>query len=97
MSPGISGESAALQALIKGNLRVLYPEFETEVVTYRDEYSVRACAVQVPGPKDELKCEVLVEGTPGDIDWGWQESLESLFRKTQKLLGSRIKPSTTPG
>ncbi|KAH8744552.1 hypothetical protein F5883DRAFT_589445, partial [Diaporthe sp. PMI_573] len=99
MSPSIFEESAALQALIKANLRVLYPFTQTEVVTYSESGKyIRACVLEVPRTISSetmvSKTNILIEGSYGDSHWGFKESLESVFRKTQELLGSEFQESS---
>ncbi|KAH7146010.1 hypothetical protein EDB81DRAFT_794178, partial [Dactylonectria macrodidyma] len=97
MSPSHYEEAAALQALIKANLRVLHPQQQQqqqlEVVTYEYEHKAYACVISLSNDPDYVGVElgILHQGDPGNVQWGVAESLASLFRKTQQLLGEQMQ------
>jgi hypothetical protein len=67
---------------------------QMEVVTYKgDDGQLYACVVGVPSQREWYvgELEILRKGEPGDPPWGFRHSLESVFRKTQELLGAQLQ------
>lgn len=67
---------------------------QTAVVTAKaDDEKIYAYIVEVVQNKSDHQAQhhILLQGGPGDAFWGFQSALESVYRKTQELLGQQLK------
>lgn len=73
------------------NVRLLYRDIPTYIITAKSEDGqIYACVVHVCEIDGGRQHKVLLQGEPGQSHWGFKSSLESIFRKTQELLGNKL-------
>ncbi|KAH6646754.1 hypothetical protein BKA67DRAFT_580467 [Truncatella angustata] len=91
MAPKYLKEAVALQVLIEANVRLLFPDVPLHIITAKcEDEQIYACVVQVYEIDGKKQHQILLQGEPGHSHWGFKSSLESIFRKSQALLGKEL-------